>query len=184
MKTGILGLLAGTFLFVGGFLSHDDNYSVSAVWRGGNVVSWDSDDDNGENLGYVAGTVGAAIVTLSVKRLLNQQKPKANISKKSMDKFRLTFQFFAGAGLWESGLWLHELGKIDDQVSLYTYEDRAYSAKGRDDIREHLGFAVGAFGASVFAYSAKQLWDSQGQEQDLDRAYRQFRIKLGMRGQD
>ena len=36
----------------------------------------------------------------------------------------------------------------------------------------------------VFAYSAKQLWDSQGQEQDLDRAYRQFRIKLGMRGQD
>ena len=101
-----------------------------------------------------------------------------------MDKFRLTFQFFAGAGLWESGLWLHELGKIDDQVLLYTYEDRAYSAKRRDDIREHLGFAVGAFGASVFAYSAKQLWDSQGQEQDLDRAYRQFRIKLGMRGQD
>ena len=171
MKIAILGILIGTGIFTSGFIHHDINYDSDLSWN----------DDTHENVAYLVGTAGVIITTVAVKHLLNQYKPKVPKELRPLSKFRMTLQLLIGLGLWESGLWLHEMGELDDQINIIYYDGNMYRHKDRDDIREHLGYFVGAYGTTLFTLSAYQMLSAKGPPkpaQDLDHAFGAFRAGL------
>jgi hypothetical protein len=181
MKLSIFGFLIGTGLFGGGFVHHDTNYEVQTLHSAPDTWSHQYDLSTKENKAYVIGTVGAAIMTLSVQHLLAQRKAEEPGQDKAIGKFRTALQMLAGAGLWEAGLWFHELGGRDDRIEVRFYEGREFREKGRDDIREHLGYFVGTLGTVYFTSAAKDMWSMARRDKtkgDLDKAFKQLRMRL------
>ncbi len=160
MRIEILGILIGTGLFAGGFAIHD--MDMELLPRG--HVNWHGevlqptriayDKDKWEHTGYLMGLAGAAILTLSIDRMRNEDKPV----KEAMAKFRKTVGILAGAGAIIGGQILHERG--EDDIFLVVYgpapDNRPIQwINARNNPREHLGFFLGAVGASTFVYSLK-----------------------------
>ena len=157
MKKGILGLLVGGYLFVGGFINHDRDYTIRAVHD--TPASFRHyDDSGGENAAYGRAVAGAALMTWSIQHLWNKSdfaKPR-----KPSSKFRETLHLFAGTGMGVTGLFLHELGGNYDQTLVM--ENSYGSPRTRDVLsprREHLGFIISTMGTAMATYSAKELWN-------------------------
>ena len=170
MKTGILGVLIGSALFVGGFIHHDKGQTVY-------LASWDpnpyiyADPTDVESMGFAVGMAGTMIMTASVKHLWNQRKPKTK--RQPVDKFRETLQILAGAGLIIAGAELHELKGEFDQ----TYRTDTWNRSIADGHKEHLGFFVGAVGTAMLTNSAKNLWDGRKSALGVSQALEGFRLK-------
>ena len=101
MIESILGMLVGAGLLIGGFSLHDLNYRQD--YRGNNTTVVDSEGQkyliNGsdfgyptrETLGYLMGSVGAAIFALSAKRAWDQREKRRAAVSMRLDQ---TFQQF------------------------------------------------------------------------------------------
>ena len=137
---------------------HDIDYKYSAFSRdvmGSDVNTQRSirNEDDWEHTGYVMGVVGAAILTLSIDRLKNKDRPV----KKAVSKFRRTMGILAGTSALVGGQILHERGDDDDLVLFIgpSPEFRLQYLDVRNNPREHLGFFLGAAGASFITFSVK-----------------------------
>lgn len=171
MTTGIVGFLIGTGLFIVGFVHHDKDEDFF-VHRG-ERLHWYADRNDRENVAYIIGMAGAAIATVSIKHLLNRDKPK------KIKKSHWWPQFTIGSGLTYGGLWLHELKQNHDWNATIEYTESLRTAKMQDNIREHLGFGVGAIGSAFIGLSVKQLWDSRNRKKlDFEQVYMKFRQRL------
>ena len=176
MKTGILGLLAGSFLFVSGLRGIDDNYTVEYWPERDYQIYFSADYDVPESKAYLRGIAGSALITLSIKHLLNQRNPKAD--QKPTRKFREALQIFLGVGLMMTGFELKDLGPSYDQTVLFRGQ---YSDPAVDHQKEYYGFMMGAVGAAMSTSSSKVLWDGRGASLEFDRAYVKLRQQLKVR---
>lgn len=174
MKTGILGFLIGTGLFVNGFIHHD--YDEDIYIHRWQRLHWYADDNNQENKAYLIGMAGAVIATVSIRHLLDRNKPQS--SKKS----RWFPKVLLGTGLMYSGLWLHEMGGNHDWNATFEHlhEEGERTSKVENNIREHLGFGVGTIGSAGLGLAVKDIWDLRKREKqiDLDQVYVKFREQL------
>ena len=191
MKTAILGALIGTGLFIGGFVYHDQDYRGNpdtdlgltyAITNDGTFVGYDTDSK--ENGAYVVGMVGAAILTASLKHAWNQHSDKK--STNPYGKFRATLDFLVSSGCLISGANLHDHqwesdGYVGRRLGDGTWI--AFEPELRKNNEEHLGFALGTIGAVWFGATVKHGWDTRKTSDNLDRAYRELRLKLLGRSQ-
>lgn len=176
MKAGILGLLAGSFLFVSGLRDIDDNYTVEYWPERDSQHYFSADYDVPESKAYLRGIAGSALITLSIKHLLNQRNPKNY--QEPTGKFREALQIFLGVGLMTAGFELKDLGPSYDQTVLFRGQ---YSDPAVDHQKEYYGFMVGAVGAAMATYSTKVIWDGRRASLDIDRANVKLRQQLEFR---
>ncbi len=173
MKIGILGLLAGSFLFVSGLRGIDDNYTVEYWPERTQQIYFSADEDVPESMAFLRGIAGSSLITLSVKHLWDQRKPK--VRQEPVKKFREALQIFLGVGLMAAGFELKDLGPRYDQTVLFR-GNKTLTDPAVDHQKEYYGFMVGAVGAAMTTYSTKVLWE--GRKANLDQAYAEFRQHL------
>ncbi|MCE2440546.1 MAG: hypothetical protein J4F39_14100 [Candidatus Latescibacteria bacterium] len=173
MKIGILGLLAGSFLFVSGLRGIDNNYTVEYWPERTQQLYFAADEDVPESMAFLRGIAGSSLITLSVKHLWNQRKPK--IRRDPVNKFRESLQVFLGVGLMAAGFELKDLGPRYDQTVLFR-GNRALSDPAVDHQKEYYGFMIGAVGSAMTTYSANTLWE--GKRANLNQGYAKFHQHL------
>ena len=161
MKIEILGIMIGTGLFVSGIAIHDKDMELfprrDVNWHGEILqpTGFAYDKDKWEHTGYLMGLAGAAMLTLSIDRIRNKDKPAVRVD---MTRFRKTVGILAGAGAMIGGQILHERGEDDTFLIVYGPGPNNRPIQwidARNNLREHLGFFLGAAGASTFVYSLK-----------------------------
>ena len=92
-----------------------------------------------------------------------------------------------GAGLCVGGLHLHDSGyKGDGRQILVDANGRTYLADPPSNMREHMGYLMGAAGGVIFVLSAKRAWDQRKKRRDavsmhLDQTFQQLRTRLNQR---
>ena len=92
-----------------------------------------------------------------------------------------------GAGLCVGGLHLHDSGyKGDGRQILVDADGREYLADPPSNMREHMGYLMGAAGGVIFVLSAKRAWDQRKKRRDavsmhLDQTFDRFRTQLNQR---
>ena len=191
MITSVIGILVGTGLFVGGFVFHDINYkeggSAYHLYDGHSrrYIIGSPVNSGREDLAYVAGTVGAVCLAISVKRAWNQRKAKSPTkSDRAYGKFRIMHDLITGGTLWIVGGNLHDsVWKNDGLTSTKTLEDN-YGGRGwrpyqnwSHNKQEHFGYVLGSVGMAWLSLSAKQAW-TQWEPHHLNRAYEKFRKRV------
>ncbi len=93
-----------------------------------------------------------------------------------------------GAGLCVGGLEVHDSDyKGDGRQFLVDANGRTYLADPPSNMREHMGYLMGAAGGVIFVLSAKRAWDQREKRRAavsmrLDQTFQQFRTRLN-RGQ-
>ena len=89
-----------------------------------------------------------------------------------------------GAGLCVGGLHLHDSGyKGDGRQILVDADGKGYLADPPSNMREHMGYLMGAAGGVIFVLSAKRAWDQRKKRRDavslhLDQTFDRFRTRL------
>ena len=92
-----------------------------------------------------------------------------------------------GAGLCVGGLHLHDSGyKGDGRQILVDADGKGYLADPPSNMREHMGYLMGAAGGVIFVLSAKRAWDQRKKRRDavsmhLDQTFDRFRTRLNQR---
>ena len=88
-----------------------------------------------------------------------------------------------GAGLCVGGIHLHDSDSNDGRQILVDANGREYLADPPSNMREHMGYLMGAAGGVLFVLSAKRAWDQRKKRRDavsmhLDQTFQQLRVRL------
>lgn len=151
MRTAILGLLAGSAVFIYGFSRHDQNQMHHFIAN--QEMHYFADHRRSEQKAYALGILGSAIMTVSVKHLWNQRKPVTQ--KRPINKFRETLQLMTGLGLVAIGMETHDLGAHYDQTLTHP---KFTNLTATDHHKETLGFLVGMVGTTLATSASKEFW--------------------------
>lgn len=88
-----------------------------------------------------------------------------------------------GAGLCVGGLHLHNSDYHDGRQILVDANGRESLADPPSNMREHMGYLMGAAGGVIFVLSAKRAWDQHKKRRaavslHLDQTFQQLRVQL------